>query len=339
MYRFKVLLFFLLGATIVNAQFLHTPTEIQKIIKKSPISYSFDTISAIATDVPPPIISKNSDFSILQQEIPVNLSDHRLKRKVRNRLTKANKFFDEAKYDQALKFYQELLATTQAIELLPRLAYCFEKMSNTENALAIYNKIHDSIPTDPALNFTIARLEHQSGNSEAAIRHINWAHLYDRNHPVYLDSLIIYYYKNGWHYRKMDFAPVFLFQEISDSTIVILTEASPWHAYATCKAIWKYEPGYQKQMSYLSTVDVNIIEEKECLLNAVISFEKLPEGKEQYPMLGTLSKVIPEKRIDDFLLYEISLRKQPALMQQIPHERMEQVLDYIVTYRMQREVK
>jgi len=339
MYKYKQIIFFILWAFIAQAQNLHTPTEVQNIIGKSQRVYVFDTLINTPKAEIHPIITKESQFSIKLQENSVDLPTFKLARKERKKLKKANNDFATGKLQKALENYIKIYNSTQAIVLHPRLAYCYEKLGQLEQALLYYNKIVPTAQSDADIHYTIARINYELSNKETALHHIHLAHLFDRNNSAYLDAMIQYYNDKGAQYHKWTFDPIYQLEASTDSShIHIKSQASPWEAYAACKAIWVFEPGYKKQMKFLSSVDVSIIEEKECLLNALINFENMVDSKDQYPLLTVLKKALSEKRIDDYILYEISARKYPSIIRQLSAKRLEQLVDYIVTYRIMQPV-
>lgn len=334
MYKAKLFVILLFCVFSAQSQNLHTPSEIKTIVKNSERTYIFDTLVELSVPNTPQIISKTLDFSIFQKENFVDLKGYKLNKKARKSLKKANNYFSSGKFGKALKLYRGLYESTNASKMLPLMAHCANLANENEISLRYYNQLLLLSPKSPALLFAIANLEHRSGNINAAFRQINKAHLYDRNNPIILDSLISIYQSKGFVYQNDSFQPKYQLYENADSSIVIKSADIPWTSYATCKAIWAYEPEYKFKMKFISTADISIIEEKECLLNALLSYEKLPSGHEQYPMLGIVSKALPEKRIDDFILYEMTLKKYPIMMERFSEMRMEELIDYIMTYKV-----
>jgi len=334
MFKIKLLFLLFFSAFVAHSQNLHTPSEVQNIVKNSDKTYIFDTLVEHSPASSPLIISKTLDFSISQKDKFVDLSDYRLNKKAKKSLKKANNYFSDGKYTKALDLYRGLYESTNASKMLPLLAHCADLADKNETSLKYYKQLLLLSPKSPKILFAIANIEHKSGELTAAFRHINKAHLYDRNNPVILDSLISIYRSKGFDYQNITFEPSYQVYQNADSSIVIKTAEIPWTAYATCKAIWAYEPNYKFKMKFISTADISVIEEKECLLNALLSYERMTSGKEQFPILGVLSNALPEKRVDDFILYEMTSKKYPIIMERLSEMRMEQIVDYIMTYKV-----
>ncbi len=334
MHKIKLFIFFFSCAFGAQSQSLHTPSEIQNIVKNSDKVYIFDTLLEFSTSTSPHIISKTLDFSISKKDNFVDLSDYKLRKKGKKSLKKANNYFSAGKYTKAFNLYRTLYESTKASKMLPLLAHCADLAEKTETSLVYYNQLLLLQPKSPNILFAIANLEHKSGNLNTAFRKINLAHLYDRNNPVILDSLISIYHSKGFVYKNINFEPRYQLYADADSNIVIKSADIPWKAYATCKAVWAYEPDYKFKMKFLSSADISIIEEKECLLNALLSYEKLPHEKSQYPMLAILSNALSEKRIDDFILYEMTSKKHPVIIERLSDMRIEQLIEYMMTYKV-----
>ncbi len=334
MQNIKFIILFFFCAFGAQSQSLHTPSEIQNIVKNSIRTYVFDTLTVLPAPSPPIIINKILDFSISQKNNFVDLSGYRLRKKAKKSLKKANNYFSAGKYSKAFDLYRSLYEATKASKMLPLLAHCANLANNTEVSLDYYNKLLLLSPKKSDILFEIANIQHKAGNINLAFRNINLAHLYDRNNPVILDSLISIYRSKGFVYQNINFEPKYQLYETADSNVVIKSADVPWKSYATCKAVWAHEPNYKFKMKFISTADVGIVEEKECLLNALLSFERLTEGKSNYPMLEILSSVLPEKRIDDFILYEMTSKKHPVIVERLSDMRIEQLIDYIMTYRV-----
>jgi len=87
-------------------------------------------------------------------------------------------------------------------------------------------------------------------------------------------------------------------------------------------------------MMNFANIELPKVEEKECLLNALLSYEQMERGKEEYPLLAYLGVSLENKMVDDFILYEIKSRKDPTMMSLLPKERLVEVMNYLTTIRV-----
>ena len=83
-----------------------------------------------------------------------------------------------------------------------------------------------------------------------------------------------------------------------------------------------------------ANIELPKIEEKECLLNALLSYEELETGKEAYPLLAYLGVSLENEMVDDFILYEIKSRENPTMMSLLPKDRLQKVMTYLTTIRV-----
>jgi len=87
-------------------------------------------------------------------------------------------------------------------------------------------------------------------------------------------------------------------------------------------------------MMNFSNIDITKVEEKECLLNALLSYEQMETGKEDFPLLAYLGVSLENEMVDDFILYEIKSREDPTMMSLLPKERLHKVMKYLMTIRV-----
>jgi len=244
--------------------------------------------------------------------------------------------FGQNDYKKAILQYQKLEAISHVPVLMARMAFCFQKTDKPQEAILLYNNLLDSDSSNAFLYFQLADCYKQLEDYKTATRKITIAHLLNRNNPTYLDSLISLYQQRNWQFRALDFLPNYQIQR-TDDQVKITAASKPWIAFASCKAVWAHEPEYAETMNYISSEDPRIIEEKECLFNALLAYERLePTEKIDFPGLYTLSHALPDKRVNDFIMYEISLRKYPEIISQLSQNRLEQLIDYVYTYRVKR---
>ena len=124
-----------------------------------------------------------------------------------------------------------------------------------------------------------------------------------------------------------------------------------WMAYATCKAVWEFEPGFREKRSGSkdnSTSHLTLGEERECVANyiegelnsmaAERSDKKLPEMKldelagHASADVGFLYQVMSAEMLDGFVLFEDIGRACPFSLSMIDKSLLEAVEAYIRKY-------
>lgn len=318
----------------LNAQFLHTPKQIETIKKESAIDYQLDSVAPAILESSYKVLSFNFETVVLSDTSLSAFIKTKLSNKELKTLNKADLFYREKKYTNAVNQYQKSEKLSQDPYVMARIAFSFQQSNHQQDAIPIYTKLLAIDSSNAFLYLQLANCYHKQEDYKMACRQVTLAHLYNRNNTAYLDTLKSIYKSQNWKFRALDFNPAY---EINHEgmQVQITAAAEPWIAYASVKAIWSYEPGYYNKMEYLSSEDSRIIEEKEALFNALVVYENLEApAKIDFPGLYTLSHALPEKRVNDFIMYEISLREHPEITRQLTTDRVEQLIDYVYTYRV-----
>ncbi len=318
----------------LKAQYLHTPKQIETIKKESTINYQLDSVVPSLTETPAKMISFFYETVVFSDTSLSRLISSKLSKKELKYLKKGDLFYKDKKYTEAITQYQKSERLNQHPYVMARVAFSFQKSDLPQDAITTYTELLTTDSSNAFIYLQLANCYHQLEEHKMASRQVTLAHLYNRNNTSYLDTLSKIYKSRNWKFRNLDFDPIYQIRD-SEMKVQITAADEPWIAYASVKAIWAHEPGYQEKMKYLSSEDSRIIEEKEALFNALVVYEKLEAPvKINFPGLYTLSRALPEKRVNDFIMYEISLREHPEITAQLSEERLEQLIDYIYTYRV-----
>ncbi|MFT4664280.1 MAG: tetratricopeptide (TPR) repeat protein [Polaribacter sp.] len=326
--------FFFFLCFCLKAQYLHTPTQIETIKKESTIDYQLDSVVPSLAETPAKIISFFYETVVFSDTSLSNLITSKLSKKELKFLKKGDLFYRDKKYKEAITQYQKSEKLSQHPYVMARIAFSFQQSDHHQDAITVYTKLLTTDISNAFIYLQLANCYHQQEEYKMASRQVTLAHLFNRNNTAYLDTLSKIYKSQSWKFRALDFNPIYEIKS-TDMQVQIRAAAEPWIAYASVKAIWAYEPGYLEKMKYLSSEDSRIIEEKEALFNALVVYEKLEApAKIDFPGLYTLSHALPEKRVNDFIMYEISLREHPEITAQLSEERLEQLIDYVYTYRV-----
>ena len=326
MRKILLLLCSLIPFTCCYSQYLHTPKDIKKLIKNSSYTYVFDSIGLHQLNKS--YLNLNSFEETLAK--PTELLTQKGTEKY---LFKGNKNFDKGKYAKAVKYYDKALALDPSnIQLLKLMSKAQFAQQAYEKGVSYLEQISVENPQNFEVHIDLAQHYTEMGNKIKALRHISIAHLMNRNDTATLEELKLIYLKFGLDYGDWSFSPAY---EISKSAqeIRISFDSKPAEAYASCKAVWLFEEGYREKMQKLSDQKIEIIEEKECLLNALISYEYLPETAEKSPVFDYLAKILSEGEINNFINYEILSRKNPRLFKSFTAKEQEVLIVYLMETR------
>ena len=317
----------------LQAQSLHTPTEIKQLMDKSSIKFVLDTLSQPILPQNDPVMDQGwyaiESTKGVQLDQPLILTN----KKALKYQSKANKYLKKAQFSKAKKYFKAALKESpNSNVLLKQLATTYIKARESSKAEEILIKALTINPIDFQAHELLADIYRKEKN-KAAVKHISFAHVLNRNDQTIIAKLQKIYEANNLVYDKWRLTPQYKIEKIQKELVSIDYNGSPWMAYGSCKAIWKYEDGYKENMGHLASVDTYIIEEKECLLNALINYEGLEEGQEKYPELKALGLALEYQYIDDYILYEKISVANPSIMSKLSVEQLERIIYYITDIR------
>ena len=308
-------------------QYLRTPSEIYKIADQSPIHYTSDTSN---TEIVALNYTTLKDIYLKDENDSLQVITYKTNKKSEKYRKKARKFEKNRKYHKAATFLEKAYKKdTSNAELIKELADLVAKTGELRDALRLYEKVLESNQYDYKAHFAISELYEKKGDHEKAIDHMLLAHLYNRNNEEILDSVKTIFARNDLKYNNVNFQPQYNIENPNDTTVLIRTVDSTWHSYAYCKAIWKFEEDYSEKKKDISDQSIEIIEEKECLLCALITYEETPSEHKKIPSMKKLSKALLTQKIDQFLLYEHLLKNDPKMAYQLEPKTIEKLKTYL----------
>jgi len=317
-----------------TAQYLHTPEEMSRIMNQSQLSYIIDTLDQTKSNTIFPLMEKGWWAIATPEGIELEMREEVRGGKLAQLYKKGQKFYKKSKYLKAISFCEKAhnLAPSD-IEIIKRIGRSYDAIKKVEVAGTWYQKALELNPIDFEAHYLLAEVYAHTNDKELAIYHSTMAHVLNRNHPELFKSFKAIYQQFGVNYHAWDFTPDYNLTKVDPNNIKVSSEKLPWVAYANCKAIWEYEPGYREKMQTLSNAPSSITEEKECLLNVLIAYEKMSGDKSSFPELTTLSFVVPDRMVDYFILYEIESRRTPTIISQLPEKKIKKLIEYVSSYR------
>ena len=336
MLRFLIYTFFFFFFTNhLLAQYLHDPAEIIRIMDKSKIQYVLDTLPLELEKKEYPLVEETWLAIETPEGIVLEQQDTSLSSQAKKNYAKGMKAYEKANYEKAISFCKKALADHPTnLELMKRIGRSYDAWNNNETAKYWYQQAIDFSFIDFEAHYLIAHLYQLDENQDKAIYHISLAHLLNRNHKGILKALKEIYAHFGIEFKEWTLEPIYTISKKENNQIRISAEAIPWRAYANCKAVWQFESAYSDKMKSLSKATVSLIEEKECLLNALIAYEKLKTEKDKYPELKCLSEVLIQRKVDDYILYEVSALSNPTALILLPKEKLEHLISYLLSYHV-----
>lgn len=308
------------------SQQLNTPKEFQDIMNYSPIEYA----NIEGTNQPTFEVLQTSAFS-------ASVSALNGSRKLQKALRKGNKFYNKQKWEKALKQYQKALQIDKNNTwLLRRIGQLFLIKKEYKKAIEYMDKVLLVNPFD--FESLEIKADCQVGLKDfgTATRTITLAHLYNRNDEKIIQKLIQiaaldqYKYDDSWQFNFN-----YKIEKIGDDSIQITAPNDIWKAYANCKAVWAFDANYRKAKQNDFPAKLELLEEKECLLNFLIRYESvdIKYRNTVKPLAPKLVETIDNKLINAFIQYEIWAVQNPKSMHELTKTELDEIMMYIFTIR------
>lgn len=325
--KFGILIFVLLcNLTVAFAQQLNTPKEFQDIMKYSPIEY----FNEVGNQSPTYEVLKTAPFS-------ASISTINGSKTLQKALKKGDKYYKKKKWNKALHCYQKVLGIDKSnIWILRRIGQLLLIKKEYKKAIEYLDKVLLVNPFDfYALEL---KADCQVGLKEygVATRTIALAHLYNRNSFKLRTKLKMialldeYQYDDSWQFNFN-----YKIQKIGQDSIEIIAPNDIWKTYGNCKAVWQFDANYKKAKQNDFSSQLDLLEEKECLLNFLITYESIDVKYRNMvkPLAPKLIETIDNKLINAFIQYEIWAVQNPSLMHELTKEELDQIMMYIFTVR------
>ncbi len=323
----------------INAQQLHTPQEVVQYMKKSTIRYQMDSLSVKLEAISYPLVEKGNFVIKTENSIEIQKQAFSLNKQAKRFYKKAQKAIVKENAGKVIKFYTKAIeAQPDQLRLINEFANFYWENGDMENIVFWAKKGIELNPIDFEAHARLALAYQNLGKKTEALDHIISAHLNNRNHPKVVEVLQSIFSDNELNYQDYTFQPEYKIENRDSNQVSIQANHEPWKSYAACKALWQNEENYRKEMSHLASTNLESIEVKECLLNALIAFSKMKTGKDNFPIFEFLEKSLRHRMIDDFILYEIKLRQNPTLIYFLSKEKKERIVRYLKTIRVGKEV-
>ncbi|MBI2265779.1 MAG: hypothetical protein HYU64_11480 [Armatimonadetes bacterium] len=328
------LLLTLLALAVAGAQNYHTPSEITKIMEASPIAYQVGIFKPETRSKSPKRPLNHPGYFQKRTSRGIELVPFVLPTKVQSTLESAEKHFAAHRLAEARTEYLKILGEVHEFSVaMTYIGQTYEMQHDRENARTWFLKAVDSNFVDYTPHWFLADLLKSEGKLKEAAREITVAHALNRNNTLILQALKMIYRAQKLKYSEWEFAPQCAVYKKGDAVIVELTKE--WAAYALCKAVWAYEPGYRKKMTGSDRASpFDLTEETECLANLVSGHKILSGNKQpQDKAIRCAEKAIEQRKLVPFIIYEIWAPEHPSSVLSLPKEKIEELAEYVLKFR------
>jgi tetratricopeptide (TPR) repeat protein len=314
----------------VRGQQIHSPAEILKIMEKSPISYE---LNALKKEFLPQDRTENLNYNQYYRTndgSQISTFEYKIDSNAQAYLSKAEEYFQEKKFSLARELYLEALrADSSYFKVMTYIGQTYGIEGNFDKAIEWYNKTISLNYIDYMAHWFLADAYKIKGELDKAVDEITIAMILNRNNPRIVKSLNEIFELKKLKTNYWTFNPQMEIDSIGINKVRVSFN-SDWLGYAMVKALWKYEPGYKKSMG-VSDDSFSTIEEKECILSLMTSFDK--KKLKKHPEFRALQVALDKKMIEEYIFYEIVLPELPFVAYQLPVEFINDIKKYVIEVR------
>lgn len=310
----------------LSAQQLNTPKEFEELMKVSPIEYFQEKGSPLHR------------YKILESPVfTAQVSKVSGSRTLQKAIKKGNKHYKRKRWSKAFRCYEKALAIdNNNVWLLRRIGQVLLKQEEYTEAIIYLDKVLTVNSKDFEALMYKAECQSGLGNTGQATRTIALAHIYNRNDATITQKLIQIAALDGLIYNdNWKFPFNYNIKQIGEDSVQIQTPNPIWQSYANCKAVWQFDESYKRAKMNDFSKNVDFIQEKECLLNFLITYEAidLQYRNKVKPLAPNLIKAVDSKMINAFIIYEVWAVENPTNTHELTDSEIDLLMMYIFTVR------
>jgi hypothetical protein len=314
------------------AQGLNDPAAVLKIMEKSDISYQVMMDENFVA--PKPERGGNNNHYLYQKPTDdgASIARYEIDSAIAPLHEAAEKAFAANDYAEARSKYLEIYEKQPDFGVvIAYIGQTYEAEDNTADAIKWYKIAIEASFHDYMAHWFLADNYHKQKKYNDAAKEITIAWVLNRNHLGIKASLDRIYKSARIKFDDFEFLPQYSLQENGDEIEMRFTEN--WMMYAFCKALWRYEPDYHRELGG-GRSDFDINEEKECLLNLAIAYERNYNGKGgKDATIDALMRAITAKQINAFIFMEIWLPREPVIIYTQSEGAIMELVDYVMKIR------
>lgn len=328
-------LFAIVSSTIccLQAQDLNDPSKILEIMDNSKVSYQVQLDPAFKAEAPERGDNNSPDLYQSNGEDGAGIGRYTLDSVSKPLFEKAEAAFAEGKFEEARTNYQAILSQQPDFAMLMTYTgQSYEAEKNYPEAIKWYRKAIDVNFHDYMAHWFLADDLYRLKKYDEAATEIATAWVLNRNHKTIRERMEVIFKAAGLKYDGFEFIPQYRLTKAKDLVEIRFT-TEDWMLYAFCKALWRYEPGYHRELGG-GRSDFDINEEKECLMNLLISNSRMHKGKKsKVPEINALERAVEAKHTMGFIFVEIWLPQQPIIVYTQSKEGIIEMVDYVLEIR------
>lgn len=317
---------------ILRGQDLNDPAKVLEILENSKVEYQVQVDEAFQAD---PIQKGKNNTPFTYQDVvddEVKIGSYEVDSVIQPMYEAAEKAFMEGRPADARSKYLEVNALRPEMGIvLTYIGQTYEAEKNYAEAAKWFKRAIDVEFHDYMAHWFLADALLTLGQKDQAAAEISLAFVLNRNHPAIYKALTVIYKEAGLKLDEFEFLPQYGLRKAGSKVEIRFQE--DWMLYAFCKALWRYEPGYHRELGG-GRPEFNMDEEKECLLNLAVAYERLNKGKKgKNEVINAVLRAFELKQSTAFIFTEIWLVKEPLIIYTQSKEAVQELAQYVMQVR------
>jgi len=314
------------------SQRIHSTNEILKLLSDSKLRYDIKVLDKpiAGTDYSDKL--NYSDNYRVVSDSGIHTYQYKPNELAMQKFQKAEIYFQAKDYQNAMLWYKSTLEADSSYFLVMNyIGQMYEINEDHENAIIWYKKAISKNYIDYMAHWFLADNYKSINDLTHAVDEITIARILNRNNPRIKNSFDNIFLRAKRDTTDWYFNPQIEIAKPSENT-VSLAMNDKWFGYGMPKALWMYEPGYSESMG-VKKGRYSTLEDRECLISLVMAQTNAKTKIKGIPEFTVLKQAAENKHLDDYILFEIVLPKNPDVAYQLPEKSILEIKDYILDIR------
>lgn len=315
-YKYIFMTLFLAVSNMLSAQFLHTPEELEEIVSKKPAKYQLQETENLSQDA-----FKNCRASANKLEANLSSSPNPI-------LTASN--LSKSQLKKLKKKNKKILKRAKSdnldIDLIEELSINYFKLGQFKEALHYRKLLPNQETRSVSEEYFLATSYLKTKKYNLALEHAFNAKVllpYQRKNADPKEQkvieLLLKQILAGKKKMYLDWTLHFSYCIANrDGKTYISFKTEPWKHYAICKSVWQEDPEHKSKMATVSDQAPWLVEEKECLLNTLVAYQRHESMNPAFKGLDHLALALDENTVKEFIIYEKFIAQYQAIPNGIP---------------------
>jgi len=305
-----------------KAKYFYTYKEVFDILNKSNVHYNVEELKDTSAFHKQTYMKLSNNYYADKNSTPVKIGEYNITKECKEIFDSAESYFAKNNYEEAINLYRKcLLIDKNFYKAYIYIGDCYFTKSNFDSSIFYYKKAIEKNNISYQAHWFLADALSKTGKLSEAYKEILTAHLLNRNYDKIFAAVKSIKSNLGGKWNEWELTP--LYKTTQNGDTVKIGISINWMGYAFADALWKYEPGFAKNIIGKDFDENTVSYEKEagCLAANIPS-----EG------MGLVRKIIDDGYFRQAVIYEILLKKAPYYIFTLPEEEISKLIEYINKY-------